>query len=292
MHPYVAGWIASDGHNAGKYWVITQNVDDIDVLKRIQRIVRESVLKVWKRKSGYGRKDMAVLRRASPDDCSLLSSEWGIPRGKKSYRLTFPSKSRPDTWMYLRGMFEGDGTISSEGGRYPRAQIISNAAWCHECKAFLLSEGICSYISEDKRHPGLSNIIIRRRNHVHKFMSSLYRREPSLRMTRKFSKWIRLAQSNPPFERERRFLSSSEREEVCLSLMNGVPVKAISTKYGINKNSIWIMKRELDGGKKVLTEKRMSIIEKLLLEGMSQRSIMAKVGCSSKLIKRVQGELK
>jgi len=32
MEPYVIGWVASDGHNAGSYWVISQSIDDGYVL--------------------------------------------------------------------------------------------------------------------------------------------------------------------------------------------------------------------------------------------------------------------
>jgi hypothetical protein len=295
MHPYLAGWIMSDGHNARTHWVISQNIDDADVLHLLQQHFGG---KLWEQPrkendGAYSEKTMVHLRKNSPYDCKELTEKWGVPCGKKSRIVSLPHCEKTEMWPYLQGVFEGDGSLSGEGSEesYPRVQIISGRGWCDECKTFLRRFGISSYIHDDKRHPGLSSLIIRRRNSVHDFMERIYGRDTGLHMKRKFEHWQALKITYPRIT-ERKYLSGQEWARIRAQLAAGKTVKEMAEKYQCSPVVLWKKKRKEDGGRAERTRKKIEKAKELLLSGLALGKIRRKVGCSEKIVNRARFEIR
>jgi hypothetical protein len=294
MHPYLAGWIMSDGHNTGIYWVISQNIDDADVLYALKQRFGGVLWKQSRKPNdgAFSKKAMMHLRKNSRHDCEELVRKWGVPCGKKSRTVTFPHCGATETWVYLRGVFEGDGSISGEGPKedHPRVQIISSRAWCDKCMVFLRRFGILSYIHDDKRHPGLSSLIIRRQNSVHDFMGRIYGRVALLYMKRKFEHWKKLKTMHPRIK-DRTYLSNNELVKIRSKLLSGRTVKEMAKEYRCSPNVLWKMKRKEDGGRVLRSRKLIEEVKKLLPTGLALCKICERVGCSGKIVNKARFEI-
>ena len=150
MNPWVVGWIASDGHNNGSSWSISQNIEDVDPLMLIREIYPDVGVRVDENsRNRYGDKPMVIIWRNSREDCIELSRQ-GIPSGDKTETLDFPdSLSEEDMWLYLRGVYEGDGSISMESNTYPRIGITTSKLWCEKCERWLIERDIRAYTVKD-----------------------------------------------------------------------------------------------------------------------------------------------
>ena len=288
MHPYLAGWIMSDGHNAGDRWVITQNIDDSAVLYEIQKMAggQMSEQKRSKENGAFSNTTMVRLTKCGQKECQSLL-EWGVPIGKKSLTVSFPgNKKDREIWLYLRGVFEGDGSISGEGEfeRHPRVQVLSNRKWCEACRQFLEGKGISSFLHDDKRHPGMTSIVIRRRNSVFNFMEQIYRDKTVPCMQRKYSHWNKLKEKHPKIETPRCFLSRNEITEIASAIESGRTVKELSEKYRCHPNVLWRLKRQIDGGRKERTHALVEKAKRMLSAGHSVCDTCKTLGCSRKII--------
>lgn len=187
MDSYLVGFIAADGHNRGSSWTVTQTISGIDVFDKLcdryGYSYREIPISEW----GVQRK--FTMRYSSHIHGKYLAS-WGIPVGNKTYTLEFPNdKSDIETWHYLRGMFDGDGSFTIEQGIYGSVNIISNRIWCDACVKYLSSCDITASVYDDKRHPGIASVRIRQMHSIYLFFANLYA-NCYIYMDRKYSKWI------------------------------------------------------------------------------------------------------
>src|SRR5574343_65807 len=186
MDSYLIGFIASDGHNAGSYWTITQTISGIDVFNKLKHRYGYSYREVSI--SEWGKQRKFTMKYRNKLQCKYLV-DWGIPIGNKTYSLSFPmNKPHDEIWHYLRGMFDGDGSFSIENNKYGRIQIISNVMCCNSCSVFLSKYNIDSHISIDRRHSGISTIYIKKLESIKLFFSYLYN-NCYIYMARKYNKW-------------------------------------------------------------------------------------------------------
>ena len=124
---YLLGWIASDGsfHRTGSIAIIIHK-KDVDVLYRIKQALNFDV-PIFR--SG---KDMVGIRLCSKeltDDAGrLLGVDTSAKSLKKDAIVKMPKLSSDDLqWAFIRGYFDGDGSISSPSydKRSPYADITS-----------------------------------------------------------------------------------------------------------------------------------------------------------------------
>ena len=295
LNPYIVGWIASDGHvsSQGRYWVVIQNIDDSDILYYLKEKYEFDKIDVRERAVGsYGNKPNVVLKNKSVNDVLQLA-EWGVPRGKKSHTIKFPAdKVDADIWLYLRGYFDGDGCISCDGktSKVPRIEIASNRHWCDDCKFFLAKFGIGSFISNEKRHPGLSNIVIKRVNHVHRFMDFLYRTDSDLMLKRKYERWLSIRDRNPVIK-ERIYLSDCQIEDIRALLAENVPVRNIAEKYSCGCNAVFKIQRFLKGHRSDINTKRCQEVKTMLRSGMSRQNILDTKRYGWKIVRKAWKQL-
>ena len=186
MEPWVIGWVASDGHNAGNYWSISQNINDVDALYLIREMYQDITFNIsFETSNRYGNKPMMSIKRKSQLDCKELT-KYGIPVGDKTFTLTFP-KDAPDSflWAYLRGFFEGDGSLSIERYRYPKLGITTSKLWCDGCKEWLKRYNIRSCVSRDGDNAYSLNV--HSIKGVKTIVQKMYPQGNVYRLSRKFS---------------------------------------------------------------------------------------------------------
>lgn len=123
MGAYILGWIASDGSLKRNGWCISINEKDISILEKIKNAIDPN-LKITHQKL----KRMVSLTvnsiEMSNDICSLLK----ISYGKKSNLVKFPDIREDLKRHFLRGYFDGDGSITCCMEKlYPYATIRSNS---------------------------------------------------------------------------------------------------------------------------------------------------------------------
>jgi deoxyuridine 5'-triphosphate nucleotidohydrolase len=120
---YLLGWIASDGHISKSGFTINIHEKDLLCLKILRDIILPSLLiKTYK----SNMIDLSVFsKQISIDLCQLLK----IKPGKKSNTVRFPElKDDNLKWAFLRGYFDGDGTIRHIHSQSPECSITSNSA--------------------------------------------------------------------------------------------------------------------------------------------------------------------
>lgn len=152
---YILGWIASDGNVRKSGFCIKIHHSDRECLENIRNIIcKEIPITNSNRRSKNIISDIVSLvvnsLKMSKDICNLLQ----ILPGKKAYVVRMPKLSNDLTWSFLRGYFEGDGTISHKNKTSPMAAITSfsdrmlediktfshqNNIPCHICKHHIIS---------------------------------------------------------------------------------------------------------------------------------------------------------
>jgi hypothetical protein len=119
---YILGWIASDGAVGKTFISIEINKRDIDVLEKIKDVICKELPIVPHKNT-----DLVGLRICSKqivkDVCNLLQ----IPPGKKAAIVSMPDLQPPLTNHFLRGLFDGDGSVSFRKNGSPRCSISSSS---------------------------------------------------------------------------------------------------------------------------------------------------------------------
>lgn len=124
---WLLGWICSDGCvSSGKTITIAINKKDIDVLNKINSIFN-NIFVIKNR-----RNNIKCIEINSVHMTKIVQKHLNIGNGKKSSLVTFPTlNSEILYWAFLRGIFEGDGTVrkrsSITGIITPQCGIASNS---------------------------------------------------------------------------------------------------------------------------------------------------------------------
>lgn len=122
---YILGFIASDGHISPKNTIgIKIHKKDIDILEKIKLIICNDL------KIKYGKRNVVSLiinsKKMSLDVAKILN----INRGKKSHSLSKPNIESRFYNSFIRGYFDGDGSIINPNickTRCPIATISSSS---------------------------------------------------------------------------------------------------------------------------------------------------------------------
>ncbi len=121
---YIVGFIASDGSLA-KNGVISISIKNTD--REILRKIRDTVCKevpIVKIKN----RNMIVLRFCSKTMVKDICRWLQIHPGKKDSKVRMPKIKNKLKWHFLRGFFDGDGTVrKKKEGRYIDCAIYTNS---------------------------------------------------------------------------------------------------------------------------------------------------------------------
>jgi len=124
---YLLGWIASDGHIGKRGFKIAIHQKDIVILKIFQNFICKDVsIRQFTTATSKLCSYEINSQKISKDLCKWLN----IKPGKKSNSVNFPKILPEFQWDFIRGYFEGDGSINDpEKSKYPypKGNIKSNS---------------------------------------------------------------------------------------------------------------------------------------------------------------------
>jgi dUTP pyrophosphatase len=175
---YLLGWIASDGSLRESGVKISIHEKDEDVLKHLRDTICED-LPISKRKD----KQMVSLTINSTQISEDVCNHLGINAGKKDSVVKFPELSNENLqWHFIRGYFDGDGSICPRKNGYPRCNITSNSTDILEAlKEFCNIP--CSHTNTQLEWVGINSI---------DFLGRMYK-DCNIKLTRKYEKFVEIA---------------------------------------------------------------------------------------------------
>ena len=190
---YILGWFYSDGcvDNKGKMRIQIQ-ADDVDILKTISVLMEYDgpLYNVPPPKKFPHRKAQTCLcinRKVLADKLIALGC---VPN--KSLKLTFPSLSIiPDSLLshFIRGVFDGDGSISINRDKYLNVSITSCETFIQPFRQWVLNNlDIDTKHYYRHTHTNTVQMMITRTNDAKKFLDWLYL-DATYYLTRKFQKY-------------------------------------------------------------------------------------------------------
>lgn len=165
---YWAGFINADGHiacnnrNIGnskhEYMNITLSAKDVDHLKKFNKeLTRENMIKEHETKTYDKNHKMCSLRVTRKSICHDLTNNFDIMPGKKSLNEMISDKI-PKEYLrdFLRGHFDGDGSISTSNNRYALT-IVGGKELCHSFKRIIDQEynQDIGKVVQDSRNPDM-----------------------------------------------------------------------------------------------------------------------------------------
>lgn len=283
MNPWVVGWIASDGHNAGDYWLISQNIDDVDALCLIKEIYPDMSTSIsFETNNRYGTKPIVTIKRRCISDCEELI-RYGIPTGDKTFSLTFPINVSDDfLWEYLRGFFEGDGSLSIEDYRYPKYGITYSKLWCDGCKEWIGKFGINSCVSKDGENAYSLNV--HSIEGVRRLIEGMYYQDRYYKLCRKFSIAMKIITLLDYWkEKKNKNIIKQKLEKDIISAINtGMSVDNISEKVSGSVYTVSKIRKSLGliGHKSNL---KIEEIQDKLKQGAGRESLV-KIGYGKKIV--------
>jgi hypothetical protein len=115
QNAWVYGWLITDGHVNEKSVDITLQSQDVDVLSKVKRLMNFTG-------DLYDRKTHKTLRIYNRN---LVKSVYalGLPEKDKTFTCRFPNIPNEFKWDFLRGAFEGDGSVSVSKGKDLKVSI-------------------------------------------------------------------------------------------------------------------------------------------------------------------------
>ena len=109
---YILGWIASDGsiNKSGRITISIHN-KDIKILEKIRNVICIEIPIVNKNIYKTNICSLSICSTTMVQDiCNLLK----IKPGKKHDKIKMPNLSEQLTWHFIRGFFDGDGSIKKK----------------------------------------------------------------------------------------------------------------------------------------------------------------------------------
>lgn len=148
---YFLGWIASDGSVRNSSIRIELHADDAAVLECLSRLITPQggvSPKVCKRETMHGPRAYLELNRKQLVEkvCTHLH----ISPGSKAHTVQFPTLADSLVRHFVRGYFEGDGSIPVGTNRGPRCNIVSNSDdFLRSVRTWSMEKGFMCSISGD-----------------------------------------------------------------------------------------------------------------------------------------------
>lgn len=146
---YILGWIASDGSISKSGFRISIHKRDVLILKKIRDLICKE-LPIITPKSKPDMVDLTINSKTISED---LCGIFNIKPGKKSHTIDFPKIDDGLFWIFLRGLFDGDGSINNpnkwniERG-YPLPKVSIASCSTRMVKGILDRINIPNYVYE------------------------------------------------------------------------------------------------------------------------------------------------
>src|SRR6187402_594086 len=200
---YILGLIYADGWISTKpskcFGIRLVQTDSYLVKNTLDYIISNRILKTDKNSKGY-----VVSSERIYDNLVKL----GVKEHKTEAALYLPSLSDDLMWHFLRGFFDGDGSVYFDKQALRVNFCSTQQPFLEEIRVFLEKEGIYSNINCEKRVGksikvcgrdsvckfDMYRLFIRKKEELIKFYNKLYNNSEVFKLTRKedkFIKWIK-----------------------------------------------------------------------------------------------------
>lgn len=244
-HYWVLGWLYSDGCNTGVGASISVHENDVEVLYKIQKVMRGGKVSKCKRQRAY-------VFSVNSVTLSEKLAELGCVK-RKSLIITYPKwiTTKEGHRAFLRGVFEGDGSIYRLGHRLSaKGEIASGSrAFLEEAKVIIEEfVGIKCTIRwriNEKGHTSGRLMLGSGYQGIHSFLSFIYDTERlDLTMDRKRNAWLILrerVQNIPPKRNEN--INKSRQRSFFLRAPDGKIYSSnmcygLANEYGLGNSNL------------------------------------------------------
>ena len=205
---YILGFLYADGHNEISKFTISMSLqeEDKEILEKIRKELcsnkpLEYIDYSNKHDYGYNYKYQFRLNLFSKHMCKSLENI-GM-KSNKSLSLVFPVIDSKLYSHFIRGYFDGDGSISqnihNENNRAVLLTITSTNSFCQKIKQICSEQlNLNSYIYDAACHNGITKVFtISGRNVVKQFLDWLYK-DADLYLERKYQRYLNYYNINNP----------------------------------------------------------------------------------------------
>lgn len=183
---WVYGWLITDGHVNKRYIDLTLQKTDSDVLDKIKDITNFSGPK-YKRER---KETIRIYNRNLVD--SLFNI--GFPKENKTFTCGMPDLHDEYMWHFIRGAFEGDGSISTSNLELHVSFCGASVSLLNGINEFLNKNGIKTSLYVQKE-----NLLVIRASGMESALKWLYfmyaDTDAGIRMDRKFNKFVDFTRS-------------------------------------------------------------------------------------------------
>jgi hypothetical protein len=176
---YFLGFLYADG-SINASMSAYQNIDDRDVLDKLRTFLgSDAEVRPVKKSVGAKNKKQLMYFSASSKHMVERLKKHGCTPGK-SYTATFPDISKEMRRHFIRGLWDGDGTISIRRGKTTQAYIgLCGTVWLCEGVADILKEVAgdddCVRMYEaDRHHTSFRSMAIGRGDAFRKILDWMY----------------------------------------------------------------------------------------------------------------------
>lgn len=139
---WVYGWLITDGHVNEKSVDLTLQKSDSDVIDKVKAALEFSGNK-------YVRESKETLRIYNRKLAQSLF-DIGLPTKSKTFNCTMPNIPSELMWDFIRGAFEGDGSVSVSVKNDLKVSLCgASDALMHGIADYLTSEGITVRVKQD-----------------------------------------------------------------------------------------------------------------------------------------------
>lgn len=187
---YILGFFYADGCNYMPKQTVSMSLqeEDYDILERIRNTIGserplEFIDYSNKHNFGYNYENQWRLLLFSKHICDSLNAIGMTPA--KSLTLEFPNIVPSLYRHFIRGYFDGDGTIGKN-----TSGLVSTFSFCNTVRKILHNElNIEGRISEASNHNGITTTLMLRKEETIRFCNWIYE-DANLYMERKYNRFI------------------------------------------------------------------------------------------------------
>lgn len=239
---YILGFIAADGNNMREGFRVQIHPKDKDVLEKIQDEIGEATIKCSDKVCG-------IHYYSTPMSKDL--TKLGVPPAKTHIQgyVTIDEKYDRD---FIRGVFDGDGSIVINQNYYNRTQIsiTGNNLLIHKIREKINKiTHVKGYITTRKKEtPNIISLTYSGTKSCYGILKWLYG-DSELYLNRKYNLWLKvkkiqesrfdekaIKQRLKTLKQEIKINKQIEEENLVISLLNkGYSIRQIMIQYGIDK---------------------------------------------------------
>lgn len=225
---YFLGMLFSDGNVSKSSNSITLKLHnkDIDILNKLSKLIGKEYL--------YYSDNNAILKFSSKNIKEKLINYGCIPN--KSLILKYPDIEKSLNKHFIRGYFDGDGSISKSKNNNYHVSIISTNDFCNSVKNIIKNEtGLIGSISPLRESKITGVLTYGGNRRVKQLLDWLY--DGNLYMDRKFNRYLELNEWIS-YVNNKYIINDEIVNDIFIDKANGISYRKLRSKYNLPINRI------------------------------------------------------